>query len=91
MYCSSMWFDSTVTLMKKKITFNNGLMRFLNLPKYNNSFEMFINLNILSFCELLRKSSLSFIARIVNPANLLVHGIVNSAVPLFNRNMSLVE
>ena len=27
MYCSSMWFDSTVTSMKKlKITYNNGLV-----------------------------------------------------------------
>ena len=50
MYCSSMWFDSTVTSMKKlKIAYNNGLRRLLNLPKYNNSAsEMFVNLNILS-------------------------------------------
>ena len=35
MYCSSMWFDSTVTSMKKlKIAYNNGLRRLLNLPKY---------------------------------------------------------
>ena len=31
MYCSSMWFDSTVTSMKKlKIAYNNGLRRLLN-------------------------------------------------------------
>ena len=38
MYCSSMWFDSTVTSMKKlKFAYNNGLRRLLNLPKYNSA------------------------------------------------------
>ena len=47
MYCSSMWFDSTVTSMKKlKIAYNNGLRRLLNLLKYNSASEMFVNLNI---------------------------------------------
>ena len=56
MYCLSMWFDSTVTSMKKlKIAYNNGLRRLLNLPKYNSASEMFVNLNIPSFSELLRK------------------------------------
>ena len=45
MYCSSMWFDSTVTAMRKlKIAYNNGLRRILNLPKYNSASEMFVNL-----------------------------------------------
>ena len=49
-----MWFDSTVTAMRKlKIAYNNGLRRILNLPKYNSAFEMFVNLNIPSFDELL--------------------------------------
>ena len=43
MYCLSMWFDSTVTSMKKlKIAYNNVLRRLLNLPKYNSASEMFI-------------------------------------------------
>ena len=47
MYCSSMWFDSTVTSIKKlKIAYNNGLRRLLNLLKYNSASEMFVNLNI---------------------------------------------
>ena len=46
MYCFSMWFDSTVTSMKKlNIAYNNGLRRILNLPKYNSASEMFVNLN----------------------------------------------
>ena len=48
MYCSLMWFDSTVTSMRKlKIVYNNYLKRILNfLPKYNSASEMFVNLNI---------------------------------------------
>ena len=44
MYCSSMWFDSTVTAMRKlKIAYNNGLRRILNLPKYNSASKMFVS------------------------------------------------
>ena len=66
MYCSSMWFGSTVTAMRKlKIAYNNGLRRILNLPKYNSASEMFVNLNIPSFDELLRKFVYSFKSRLV--------------------------
>ena len=67
MYCSSMLFDSTVTSIKKlKIAYNNGLRRLLNLPKYNSASEMFVNLNIPSFSELLRKLVFRFKNRIIN-------------------------
>ena len=89
MYCSSMWFDSTVTSMKKlKIAYNNGHRRLRNFPKYNSASEMFVNLNILSFGEQLRKSVFSFRKRIMNSENSLVHGIVNSASPLFSKIMA---
>ena len=59
MYCSFMWFDSTVTSMNKmKIAYKNGLRRLLNLPKYNSASKIFVNLKILSFDEQLRKPSL---------------------------------
>ena len=38
-----------------KIAYNNSLRRLLGLPKYNSASEMFVNLGILSFGELLRK------------------------------------
>ena len=86
MYCSSMWFGSTVTSMKElKIAYNKGLRRLLNLPKYNSASEIFVNLNILSFGEQLRKSVFSFRKRIINSDNSLVHDIVNSAAPLFSK------
>ena len=56
MYCSALWFNSTKTaLTKLKIAYNNSLRRLLGLPKYNSASEMFVNLGILSFGELLRK------------------------------------
>ena len=85
MDCSSMWFDSTVTSMKKlKITYNNGLRRLLNLPKCNSVSEMFVNLNNLSFDEQLRKSVFSF-RKIISSDNSLVHGFANTASPLFSK------
>ena len=86
MYCPSMWFDSTVTAMKKlKFAYNNSLRRLLNLTKYNSASEMFANLNIPSFSELLRRFEFSFRSRIMNSNNLLVNGIVMSATPLFSK------
>ena len=82
-YCSSMWFDSTVTSMT--IAYNNGFRRLLNLTKYNSASQMFINLNIPSFGEQLRKFVFRFRKRIINSDNSLVHGIVNSASPLFSK------
>ena len=46
---------------------------------------MFVNLNIPSFGELLRKFEFSFKSRIMNSDNLLVNGIVRSATPLFSK------
>ena len=85
MYFSSMWFDSTVTSMKKIKIAYNGLRRILNLPKYNSVSEMFVNLNILYFGEQLRKSVFSFRKRIINSDASLVHGFVNSTTPLFSK------
>ena len=46
---------------------------------------MFVNLNIPSFDELLRKCVYSFNSRIQDSCNSLVNGIVKSSVPLFSR------
>ena len=84
MYCPPMWFDSTVTSTKKlQIVYNNGFKRLLNLPKYNSASEMFVNLSIPSFGELLPKFVFNFKSRIIYSDNLLVNGIVRSATPLF--------
>ena len=55
MYCSALWFNSTKTaLTKLKIGYNNNLHRLLGLAKYNSASEMFVDLGIFSFDELLR-------------------------------------
>ena len=82
-----MLFDSTVTSMKKlKIAYNNGLRSLLNLPKYNNASEKFVNLNIPPFNELLRKFvfTSSVKTRIIEPDNSLANGIVTSTIQLFS-------
>ena len=72
-------------MRKLKIACNNGLRRILNLPKYNSASEMFVNLNIPSFDELLRKFVYSVKSRIQDSCNSLVNGIVKSSVPLFSK------
>ena len=74
LYCSFMWFDSTViTVRKLKIAYNNSLRRILNLSKYSSASEMFVNLNIPSFEQLLRKFVSSFRSRIQDSGYLLVN------------------
>ena len=68
-----------------KIAYNNGFRRLLILPKYNSASEIFVNLNILSFGEQLRKSVFSFRKIIINSDISLVHGIVKSFSPLFSK------
>ena len=83
MYCSSMWFDSTVISMKKlKVAYNNGLRRIPNLSKYTSASEMFVNLNFPSFSELLQIFVFSIISRIQNFGNLLMNCIVKLLVAI---------
>ena len=85
LYCSSFWFDSSKTAMKKiKIAYNNSLRRLLSLPKHNSASEMFVNLNILSFGELLRKFVYSFQSRVIMSDNILLSGISYSTAPLYS-------
>ena len=54
MYCSTMWYNGTVTAMRKlRITYNTTPRRLLGIQKYNSASEMFVQLNIKSFDELL--------------------------------------
>ena len=55
MYCSTMWYNGTLTTMRKLkncIYINNSLRRLLGIPKYNSARGMFVQLNIKSFGEL---------------------------------------
>ena len=56
----------------------------LALPQHNSASEMFVNLNILSFGELLRKFVYSFQSRLIISDNILLSGIFNSTTPLYS-------
>ena len=64
LYCSPMWFDGTRAALKKlKITYNS-LQRFMFWPWRNSATEMFVNLGIHSFDEMLRIFLFSFCFRV---------------------------
>ena len=72
-------------LPKLKFAYNNSLRRLLGLPKFNSASEMFVNLGILSFGELLRKFVFSFKTRISVSHNSYLQSIYNSEIPLFSK------
>ena len=80
LYCAPMWFDCTKTALKKlKVACNNNsLRRFMGLPWHNSASEMFVNLNIKSFGEMLRSFVYSFRSRIMISGNLMLIGIYHS-------------
>ena len=79
MYCSTMWYNCTVTAMRKlRLSYNNSLRRLLNIPKHNSASEMFVNLNIKSFGELIRNHIYSFINRLQCSKKLLLSSIVKT-------------
>ena len=84
MYCSSMLRLYVTSMKKLKIAYNNGLKRLLNLPKYDSASEMFVNLNIPSFSELLQKFVFNFKTRIMKFDNSLVNGIVTFTILLYH-------
>ena len=78
-----MWFDSTVASTSRRklnIPYNNGFKSILNSFKYNSASEMSVNLNILSFDDLLQKCVYCFRSRIQDSGNSLVNGICEALV-----------
>ena len=73
LYCAPMWFDCTKAATKKlKIAYNNSLRRFMFLPWRNSATEMFVNLGIRSFDEMLRIFVFSFRSMVTAPHNQLI-------------------
>ena len=76
LYCAPFWYDSTKTAMKNlKVAYNNSLRRLLGLPSHNSASSMFVNLNIPSFGELLRKYVYNFRNRLETSDNDIIRGI----------------
>ena len=83
MYCGQFWFNSTkYCLNKLRVSYNNICRRLLRLPMRNSASEMFVQCNILSFVELLRKSIFAFRGRIQSSNNTIIQCMVNSVAPL---------
>ena len=84
LYCPYFWHGRTKCFLKKlKTCYNNGLRRLLNIPRRNSASEMFVNLNIPSFDELLRKCVNSFTCRLFNcNCNTLISAITRPSVVL---------
>ena len=59
-------------LTKLKVAYNNSLRRFMGLPLHNSASEMFVNLNIKSFGELLRVFVHGFRSRITISRNFML-------------------
>ena len=85
LYCAPMWFDCTKTALKKlKVAYNNSLRRFMILPWRNSASEMFANLGIPSFDELLRIFVFGFRSRIIVSTNLFISSIYNSTCRIYS-------
>ena len=70
--------DCTKTALKKlKVAYNNSLRRFLDLPWHNSASEMFVNLNIKLFGEMLRCIVYGFRSKIMISGNLMLIGVNN--------------
>ena len=78
------WFNKSKTCLKKlQICYNNSLRRLLRIPKRtcSSASEMFVNLNIPAFGELLRKCVFGFCFRLDNcNINNIIGSIARSSV-----------
>ena len=71
-------------LTKLKIAYNS-LRQFMGLPCHNSDIEMFVNLNIKSFGELLRVFVLRFRSRIIISRNFMLSSICNSSCSIYSK------
>ena len=89
-----MWFHCTKAALKKLKIAYNSLRRFMKivfffvfffkLPWRNSASEMFVNLNIYSFDEMLRKFTFGFMSRVSVSNNLFISSINNSPCRLYS-------
>ena len=81
-----MWYNGTVTAMRKlTIAYNNSFHRLLSIQKYNSASEMFVQHNVNSFGELLKKYVFCFINRLIFSDNSILASICDSSVPIFSK------
>ena len=67
-----------------KVAYNNSLRHFMRLSCRNSPSEMFVNLNIRSFDEILRIFTFEFMSRAVVSNKVLISNIYNSPCHLYS-------
>ena len=81
-----MWYNKTVIAARKlRIAYNISLRRLFGTPTYSSASEMFVQLNIKSFGELLRKYVFCFTNMLIFSDNSILASICDSLVPIFSR------
>ena len=79
------------SMRKGKIAYTNHSRREdINLSNYNSVSEMFVNLNMSSFDEILQKFVFDFKSRIINSGISFVNGIVKYSLSLLSKHMEMV-
>ena len=67
-----------------KGAYSNSLRPFMRLPWHNSASEMFVNLSINSFDEMLRIFTFGFMSRVIVSNNLLILNVYNSPCRLYS-------
>ena len=70
-------------LVQKRVSYNNSCRRLLRLPMRNSAIKMFVQCNIFSFGELLRKSIFAFRGRIQSSNNTIIQCLIQDFVLIF--------
>ncbi len=87
--CSTVDNFSENVKRKLVIGYNNSLRFLLGLPRWNSASNMFVNYNVFSFEEVMRKYVFSMIIRISNSENCILKSLWNYDIHLnshiFNR------
>ena len=82
-YCDIMWYNVKQSdLNALKVAYINSFRRLMKLSYRCSASEMFVNHNVSSFKEVLRKSTHNFISRLKNSNNSLIKTVLHSSIPL---------
>ena len=73
-------------LKKLKLEYNNSLRRFMRLPWRYSASEIFVNLNIRSFDEMLRIFTFGFMSRVIVLNNVFISNIYTSLCRLYSND-----
>ncbi len=76
MYCAPLWTNFSANVKRKLvICYNNSLRFLLGLPRWNSASNMFVNYNVFSFEEVMRKYVYSMVTRLSNSENCILKSL----------------